>query len=158
MSGGSSKDNVVISFHDVCLRESDCSLLNGHYWLNDNIISFCFEYFRQIKYAINLKSSARFCFVSPDVVQLCKFSDLSTMREIFRVLNQQNCELTFLPINDNESSVQSGGSHWSLLVYRETTKTFYHYDSMGEGTVNFHVARQMCDTIYMSMMPVDSQK
>lgn len=36
-------DNIVLSFHDSLLRESDVQLLNKGHWLNDNIIGFMME-------------------------------------------------------------------------------------------------------------------
>ena len=37
------EDPVILSFNDSLLRKSDVSLLEGPYWLNDNIIGFCLE-------------------------------------------------------------------------------------------------------------------
>lgn len=36
-------DDVVLSFHDSLLRESDLSLLEEGRWLNDRLIGFAFE-------------------------------------------------------------------------------------------------------------------
>lgn len=36
-------DEVVLSFHDSLLRESDLSLLEEGRWLNDRLIGFVFE-------------------------------------------------------------------------------------------------------------------
>lgn len=37
------KDEVVLSFHDSLLHDSDVLLLNEGQWLNDNLIGFMFE-------------------------------------------------------------------------------------------------------------------
>lgn len=36
-------DDVVLSFNDSLVRQSDVKLLDGPYWLNDILIGFCFE-------------------------------------------------------------------------------------------------------------------
>ena len=37
-------DEIVLSFHDSLLRESDLSLLQEGRWLNDRLIGFVFEW------------------------------------------------------------------------------------------------------------------
>ena len=37
------KDEVVLSFGDSLLLESDISLLDEPNWINDKLIGFCFE-------------------------------------------------------------------------------------------------------------------
>ena len=36
------------------------------------------------------------------------------------------------PINDSTSLSSSGGSHWSLLLFRRSQLTFDYFDSMGQ--------------------------
>jgi sentrin-specific protease 8 len=38
------KNDVVLSFNDSLVRQSDVQLLDGPHWLNDIVIGFCFEY------------------------------------------------------------------------------------------------------------------
>jgi len=35
----------------------------------------------------------------------------------------------FFAVNDNDSKLSAGGSHWSLLMYNKQTNSFHHYDS-----------------------------
>jgi len=111
----SNTDKMLLSFHDVCLRESDQKLLHAPNWLNDNIISFCFEYFRQVQFK---QHSSSVVFVPPDMVQLIKLVGAEASRSIVEPLNFSNADLILMPINDNDSKTDAGGAHWSLLVYR----------------------------------------
>jgi len=40
-------DKKVLSYNDVLLRRADVELLTGPRWLNDQVISFYFEYITQ---------------------------------------------------------------------------------------------------------------
>lgn len=37
------KDQIVLSYHNSLLRQSDFSLLDPPHWLNDRVIGFYFE-------------------------------------------------------------------------------------------------------------------
>lgn len=139
-------DPVELSFHDVCLRESDVQVLRGPFWLNDTLISFCFEYFRQIQFA-DSEISKKISFVTPDIVQLAKFYDTDDLSPIVEALKWQDKELILFPVNDNSSSTEAGGSHWSLLVYRKMTDTFEHFDS-SSGSANYKVAVQVARVVH----------
>lgn len=43
-------DEIVVSFHNSLLRESDLCLLDGPRWLNDKLIGFAFEYDLNIRW------------------------------------------------------------------------------------------------------------
>lgn len=64
-----SQGQKILSYHDVLLRSSDVALLDGPFWLNDNIIAFWMQYLEKDVYK---ESVAEVAFVSPDVVQLIK--------------------------------------------------------------------------------------
>ena len=40
----------VLDYHDILLREQDLVSLKGHHWLNDQVISFYFEYLAREQY------------------------------------------------------------------------------------------------------------
>lgn len=44
-------DDVVLSYHDVCLRHEDIDTLKGPYWLNDQVIAFAFEHMTREAFA-----------------------------------------------------------------------------------------------------------
>ncbi|PWA18842.1 hypothetical protein CCH79_00004864 [Gambusia affinis] len=62
-------DPVVLSYQDSLLRRSDVSLLEGPYWLNDQVIGFAFEYFANERFRV-LGDAA--IFISPEVTQFIK--------------------------------------------------------------------------------------
>lgn len=134
---------VVLSFHDACLRRSDIDLLIGPYWLNDEIIGFAYEYFLREKFS-NLID--RIAFISPSVTQLIKFYDHETLSAIFESLDLNRKLLVFFPVNDNSSNELAGGSHWSLLVYRRSNDSFTHFDSIS-GSGNTEIANSIARNI-----------
>lgn len=36
----------------------------------------------------------------------------------------------FIPINNAETTITVGGSHWSILVYSQASAGFYYFDSL----------------------------
>lgn len=140
-------DPLILSFHNVCLRESDVSLLGGPFWLNDTLISFCFEYFRHVQFANNDNGRPKISFVTPDIVQLAKFYDTEALAPVVEALNWPDHELILFPVNDNSSSTEAGGTHWSLLVYRKMTDLFEHYDS-SSGSPNYKVSVQVARVVH----------
>ncbi|XP_076879871.1 sentrin-specific protease 8 [Brachyhypopomus gauderio] len=130
-------DPVVLSYQDSLLRRSDVSLLDGPYWLNDQVIGFAFEYFA----ADRFKSLGEtVCFISPEVTQFIKYAsceeELSLFLEPLRLASRR---WVFLAVNDN-SNQTAGGSHWSLLLYQRHTGHFSHYDSQSGGN-SLHAQR-----------------
>lgn len=116
---------VALNYHDTCLYFSDVDLLKGPFWLNDQLISFYFEYLER---DIFEDFSDRFLFVSPEVTQCIKFSpeDVAMFLEPLRAHEK---DFLFFALNDNLQVERAGGSHWSLLVYSRPENTFFHYDS-----------------------------
>ncbi|EIE19373.1 hypothetical protein COCSUDRAFT_54666 [Coccomyxa subellipsoidea C-169] len=44
------KEPKILDYHDILLYRSDVDLLKGEFWLNDQIVSFFFEYLQKEKY------------------------------------------------------------------------------------------------------------
>lgn len=120
----SDHDPIVLSFHENVLRLSDVDLLQGPYWLNDQIISFYLEYLEKIVYV----DERRFLFVSPEVTQCIKIVPDTEIPVFLDPLNANQRQFIFFPLNDNQMD-SAGGSHWSLLVFSRLENTFYHFDS-----------------------------
>lgn len=118
---------VVVSFHNSLLRSSDISLLDGPFWLNDNIIGAFFEY---CEHVMCKEYVQQVTFISPEVTQLIKCCSQSDISAIVDSLNLQTKEYIFMPINDcSVAQTSPGGSHWSLLMFCRSLKAFHHYDS-----------------------------
>ncbi|KAH8297453.1 hypothetical protein KR044_012080 [Drosophila immigrans] len=119
-------DPISLSFHDSCLRLSDVQLLRGPRWLNDQILSFYYEYLSYVKY----KNNKDLYFVTPEVTQCMKYMDDSELKMIFDENKVAQKSFIFFALNDNETT-EAGGTHWSLLVLSRPEKTFFHFDSYG---------------------------
>ncbi|KAH8384607.1 hypothetical protein KR093_002641, partial [Drosophila rubida] len=124
-------DPISLSFHDSCLRMSDVQLLRGPRWLNDQILSFYYEYLSHVKY----KNNSDMYFVTPEVTQCMKYMDDSDLNTIFRENKANQKSFIFFALNDNETA-DAGGTHWSLLVLSRPEKSFFHFDSYGNSNVS----------------------
>ncbi|KAI9582971.1 sentrin-specific protease 8 [Glossina fuscipes] len=126
MSSYSHADPIALSFNETCLRMSDIQLLQGPHWLNDQIISFYYEYLEHVKY----KNNPDLLFVPPEVAQCMKLTDDGELETLFNQLEAPKKPFIFFVLNDNDST-HAGGTHWSLLVFSRPEKTFFHFDSWG---------------------------
>lgn len=119
-------DEVALSYHNTNLRMRDVLLLNGKHWMNDTILQFYFEYMERSLY----RDHNRIMFVAPAVTHALKFCpDHTSLRAFIEPLNPERKDFIFFPVNNN-SSVEAGGTHWTLLVFSRPEKTFFHYDSI----------------------------
>ncbi|XP_968466.2 sentrin-specific protease 8 [Tribolium castaneum] len=119
-----SKDPIVLSYDESLLRKSDVELLQGPHWLNDNIISFYFEYLKN-----TFKQAPHILFVPPEVTQCVKITPSSQIGIFLDPLDARHRRFIFFALNDNERPQAAGGTHWSLLLFSRPDKTIYHYDS-----------------------------
>ena len=155
-----SDGQVVLSYHDTLIRQGDLDLLQDGKWINDNIISFWFEYLENNVYA---DVSQFLTLVSPQVAQFLKslaMSRASSARdELLSLLESMGIssplkKLVLLPVNDHKTeSLSMGGTHWSLLAFLPRNESFEHYDSFS-GSVNRihaeHVVRGICSALNYS--------
>ncbi|KAL4613416.1 sentrin-specific protease 8 [Arapaima gigas] len=122
-------DPAVLSYHNSLLRRSDVALLEGPYWLNDQVIGFAFEYFATERFKALNKAA---CFISPEVTQFIKCTSSQEELALFlEPLHLPARQWVFLAVNDN-SHQTAGGTHWSLLLYRRDSGCFSHYDSQSD--------------------------
>lgn len=138
-----SHNPITLNFHEVLLHKSDIDLLDGPHWLNDNIISFYFEYLEKIAY----KDERKLLFVSPDVTQclkICPSEDLSVFLDPLQVKER---DFIFMALNDCEKVESPGGTHWSLLVYSKPEDTFFHLDSLSGS--NFKQAWKLAANLFI---------
>lgn len=130
-----SEGKVILSYHDVLLRESDVATLNPNQWLNDQIISFWFEYLLREVYS---SFANKIHFMPPEMVQLIRAAagDNMSPNEVDSVLGisqLMNKKVVFFAINDSSINTTSvGGHHWSLLVLFPESSQFVHYDSIND--------------------------
>ncbi|XP_033127300.1 sentrin-specific protease 8-like [Anneissia japonica] len=134
-------DQIVLSYHDSLLRQSDLSLLQLGQWLNDNVLGFVFEYFEKEKF-FNFANKAT--FVSPQVTQFIKFAGDDELGVFLSPLELKTKELVFSFINDNQTR-SAGGTHWSFMLFHRRLHKFQHYDSLHN--MNASVARKISEKL-----------
>lgn len=95
-------------------------------WLSDDTI---WQYFDLINDKVIKKN--RITCLNPVICQAVKM--LEDFKFILEPINLKRMKYIVLPVNDcfeSNLSENSGGTHWSLLVYENERSIFYHYDSI----------------------------
>ncbi|CAF0767313.1 unnamed protein product [Rotaria sordida] len=140
MSSSLESDPILVSYQDSIVRLSNLKTLDDSNWLDDNIITFAFEYLQyESKFTNDMKNF--FVFVTPPVVQLLKMSDNLFAEQLLQSIDFLEKKFLILPINDNTRVTVFGGSHWSLLILSIQEKILYHFDSMS--LLNDHTAKEV---------------
>jgi sentrin-specific protease 8 len=122
----SESDPILVSYHDSIVRSSNLKTLDNSNWLDDNIITFAFEYLQyESKFTEDNKKS--FVFVTPPVVQFLKMSDDLSSEQLLQSIDFLDKKFLILPINDNRQVTVFGGSHWSLLILSIQGKSSYFF-------------------------------
>ncbi|XP_014468948.1 PREDICTED: sentrin-specific protease 8 [Dinoponera quadriceps] len=129
MAGAKEENQVVLSYHDSLLRLSDVNLLKGTHWLNDAVIGFYYEYLTQQH---EKDGNARFLFTNPSLTQLLRMEESPNYCAFLDSVDAKNYDFVFFPLNNCDSLVSPGGTHWSLLVYSRADQMCYHYDSSND--------------------------
>lgn len=111
---------ISLQFNSTSLRVSDVQLLKGPHDLNDQLISFYFEYLQKCKF----KTNTDILFVSPMDSELTKLQQTQIDKKSF----------LFFALNDNET-YRAGGTHWSLAVLSRPERAFFHFDSCNNQNV-----------------------
>ncbi|CAO1401849.1 unnamed protein product [Diamesa hyperborea] len=116
---------IALNYHNSCLRLSDIDILKTTEWLNDKLISWYLEYLEN-----DIFSDERFLFIGTEVTQAIKMMEADEVNMIFLdPLKASEREFVFLPVNNHRHADETGGSHWSLLVYSKAETMFYNFDS-----------------------------
>lgn len=119
------ENEIYLSYKDCLLRKNDVDVLRGPHWLTDLIIGLYLEY---IEEQYELKKP-RLLFISPELTQLMKLSSYQDYMFFFEPLKGNQKDYIFFPLNNNSKKDESGGSHWSLLVFSKNEMACYHFDS-----------------------------
>ena len=138
-----SADEIILSYNDCVLRQSDLAILNSPNYLNDRIIEFYFSYLS------SCHPSEHILLVPPSIAYwTMNCPDTDSLKEFLQPLNIPSKKLIIFPVNDNDDvAAAGGGSHWSLLAYEKTTNVFVHHDSLG-GSNKYDAKR-----LYESLIP-----
>lgn len=132
----SRNEEIVLSYHDCVLRQSDVDLLLEPNWINDTLIGFYFEYLGK---KLESSNNSEILYASPELTQLLKLTDSSQLSIFLDPLDASEKKFIFFPLNNCENRDSAGGSHWSLLIFSKVENTFFHFDSFGSS--NESIAR-----------------
>lgn len=128
-----SNDEKIVQFFDVSIYKQDLINLKDDEWLNDNNLSFVYEYFE--RYLLDKRTkliSNAILLLRPSMSFLLgNFPNPIELKGVIPSLENNQVKFIFLPINDNDDveAVESG-SHWSLVVVSILEKTAYIYDTL----------------------------
>uniref|UniRef100_A0A6S8JRZ7 Ubiquitin-like protease family profile domain-containing protein n=2 Tax=Dunaliella tertiolecta TaxID=3047 RepID=A0A6S8JRZ7_DUNTE len=125
-----SVNDKVLSYGDSCLRKGDADLLKHGQWLNDQVISFWFEYLVRDKYK-DLVSSHQILLVPPSLTFiLATVGSPQEASMLLETMQPDRAEVAVFAINDsNDIGAANSGFHWTVLAFERASKTFRHYDS-----------------------------
>ncbi|KAL1827024.1 hypothetical protein ACET3Z_005436 [Daucus carota] len=122
-----SEEDIILSYNDVVLRQSDLHILSEPEFLNDRIIEFYLSY---------LHSQ----FPSPDIMLvppsisfwITNCPDVESVKHFVEPLKLPEKKLIIFPVNDNiDLTKAEGGNHWSLLAFERDANLYVHHDSLG---------------------------
>lgn len=141
-------DEKLVQFFDVSIYKEDLDNLKDDEWLNDNNISFVYEYLERYllhKYP-KLVSDSIFLVRPSMVYLLANFPNPPELKGVLPPLESPTARFIILPINDNDDveAVESG-SHWSLVVISLLDKTAYIYDTLERS--NEKEAKEVIDKV-----------
>lgn len=131
-------DALTCQDHDATVYRSDLKNLDNDEWLNDNNISFLYEYLEH-SYLNESKKADKVVLLRPSMAYLLLHTeDPKSLKEVLPPLDK--ARFIFLPINDNpDVRAIEGGAHWSLLVIGVADKCALYYDTMEGSNLNVSV-------------------
>lgn len=115
---------MLFNFCDIDVYERDAALFKDGQWLNDTCISLRF---RRIEQQNNCQA---ILLMDPPVVSFLRFQveDDDELEELSNGIGLHSKQWLLFPLNDN-SSLTSVSTHWSLLLCHKTSGALFHFDS-----------------------------
>lgn len=127
-------DIKILQFFDISIYKEDLFNMKDDEWLNDNNISFIYEYLEryQLQSFIdeNFIKRDSICLLRPSMVYLlANTPDPSCLKGVLPPL--EKADFIFLPINDSGDVEAVGdGSHWSLVAISMLDRKALVYDTL----------------------------
>ncbi|KAH3688431.1 hypothetical protein WICPIJ_000570 [Wickerhamomyces pijperi] len=128
-------DLKILQFFDISIYIEDLLNLKDDEWLNDNNISFIYEYLERYQLqpyiSNNLIRPSSICLLRPSMVYLLANTPnpASCLKGVIPEL--EKADFIFLPINDStDVEVVGDGSHWSLVVVSMIDRSVKLYDTL----------------------------
>ncbi|CDK24889.1 unnamed protein product [Kuraishia capsulata CBS 1993] len=137
----SSRLESSFKYYDVSVYKEDLFNLTDDQWLNDNNLSFIYEFLTRFQLVPILsslfnksipleKSSESIILLKPSMSYLLMHTrDPTMLKGVLPPM--ERASFVFLPVNDNDDvELAEGGSHWSLVVASIPDNTCFVFDSM----------------------------
>ncbi|KAK7204274.1 hypothetical protein BZA70DRAFT_280388 [Myxozyma melibiosi] len=126
--------DIILEYFDVSVYKEDFDNLREEHWLNDNNLTFWYEYLERSESFV-MENPGEIVLLRPSMVFLLAQS--SNPKELKDVLpSMDDARYVFLPINDNDDvDLAEGGSHWSLLIVDRQIKRGFYYDTLDDSNV-----------------------
>ncbi|KAG8290348.1 SUMO1 sentrin specific peptidase 8 [Homalodisca vitripennis] len=120
------KDKLLVNTNKIVQLESSLKVLNNK-WLSDEIIT---DHIRLLNSEVT-RIQNDILFVDPTLTQLLKLHSRTYVDQALSDMSFYNKSWVFFVLNNCDQGLeQNGGSHWSLLLLDNTTRTAVHYDSV----------------------------
>ncbi|KAG8273472.1 SUMO1 sentrin specific peptidase 8 [Homalodisca vitripennis] len=120
------KDKLLVNTNKIVQLESSLKVLNNK-WLSDEIIT---DHIRLPNSEVT-RIQNDILFVNPTLTQLLKLHSRTYVDQALSDMSFYNKSWVFFVLNNCDQGLeQNGGSHWSLLLLDNTTRTAIHYDSV----------------------------
>jgi len=117
-----------VTFNDATVTLDDMALFAGpRCWLNGSNVNF---FLRRLEARLP-DLGKHVLLMDPIVASFCRFQmeDEEEREELCRGIEFSSRVWILVPVNDAESRLHGGGSHWSLLVHHIPTNRALHLDS-----------------------------
>ncbi|KAI9308287.1 hypothetical protein BJ944DRAFT_246707 [Cunninghamella echinulata] len=141
---------IVLNYYDVDLHDYDLKTLENGEWLNDKIVEFYMEYMERTTVHNDI------LLLRPAMVHLLTYMP-GDPKDLQSVLPPQfeNRRVIFIPINDGIADKAYSGTHWSLLVFFRSSKTFFYYDSLNTSNIRpaKYTAKRMIPLLGLDVEP-----
>lgn len=132
--------DISIKLGDLTVTEDSLKTLLDDGWIDDNIISFMYEYLTYSQVIPTL--AKRLLYVGDTLIRqsvmlllptfsflLANYSNPSGLKDVLPDLSKSS--FIFMPVNDNQDFDETeGGSHWSLLLLCPKDQVAIIYDSL----------------------------
>lgn len=115
--------------------QNKLSRIDEDKWLDDAILQTFFSSFNNSDKAVSTRS----LFLGPSVTELLKHGNMDDVNKQLRDINLDRYHYIFFCLNNTLNTKwqfkdgvpinYDGGSHWSLLFYVPSNKSFFHIDS-----------------------------
>jgi sentrin-specific protease 8 len=131
MSAASTK---FLNYKRYDLNTADATILERGGWLTSDSLNFAFASLCNKDGRLDHDS---FGFLNPLSIMMLTHGDADTTASIVEDCDLLSKDLIFIPLNDaSATNTHNRGTHWRLLIFCKSSKSFHLYDSGGSSSAN----------------------